>query len=65
MLFFNLFPAFPVLSKQPGKEAESGTCDRSDMADPENEVPVPDRLNLPDLFEFTQKETCCDQPDET
>jgi hypothetical protein len=41
--FFAPFPGVPALSKQAGEEAESGAGDRSDMDDPEDKVPMPEK----------------------
>ena len=52
----------PVLPKQTCHQTEGGTGDGPDVADAENEIPMADGLNRPDLFEFAQKDACRDHP---
>ena len=52
----------PVLPKQTGHQTKGGTGDGPDVADAENEIPMADGLNRPDLFEFLQEDACRDHP---
>ena len=50
----------PMLPKQTCHQTKGSTSDGPDVADTENEIPIADGLNRPDLFEFSQEDACGD-----